>query len=549
LKNNVIKSTLVTLTILAIAACNNTIPNNSRLISVENFSELEHEYFSLQNRVAVPEDKNYFSLKAITLSYLERKIISWLTPTVKGPQLVKELAFAMFKYPELLEQYLINNPDIFNQINLIQQVIDRKNIDPAFAAFLDRLATFGEFQINNNYTTSFQSASSVAMDSDGDYIITWNSYTQDGDRYALYARRYGSSGAPLGSEFQVNTFTTNNQAGGSVAMDSDGDFVIAWQSRVQDGYNYGIFARRYNSAGDPVGSEFQVNVNGDGSQRDPAIAMDNAGGFVIAWNGYRQDDTYGVFARRYDSSGTPAGSEFRVNYDTTGYQLNPSIAMDDAGDFVVSWANYESNGVIYTSGKIFGLRFDSSGATIGSEFQIDSNNAGISRYPDIAMDNAGDFVVSWFNVDQDGGGGGSGVFSSGAGIYAQRYSSTGATVGTEFRVNSFTASAQIVPRVAMDSDGDFNITWTSYDQDGDMAGVYAQRYTSTGATVGTEFRVNTYTTFSQTYSIIAMDSDGDFIIAWSSGEYYGGSGQDGDYYGVYAKRYNNQGLIKPVNNN
>ena len=52
----------------------------------------------------------------------------------------------------------------------------------------------------------------------------------------------------------------------------------------------------------------------------------------------------------------------------------------------------------------------------------------------------------------------------------------------EFRVNDTTAGDQILPDVAMDAAGDFVITWTSYGQDGDAASqsnVYAKRYAST----------------------------------------------------------------------
>ncbi|MFK7904782.1 MAG: IPTL-CTERM sorting domain-containing protein [Chitinophagales bacterium] len=43
----------------------------------------------------------------------------------------------------------------------------------------------------------------------------------------------------------VNTETSSSQSSPSVGMDSDGDFVIAWESYVQDGDNYGVYAQRY----------------------------------------------------------------------------------------------------------------------------------------------------------------------------------------------------------------------------------------------------------------------------------------------------------------
>ena len=42
---------------------------------------------------------------------------------------------------------------------------------------------------------------------------------------------YIQSVRPLGSEFLVNTITTNPQALPSIGMDSNGDFTIAWAKR------------------------------------------------------------------------------------------------------------------------------------------------------------------------------------------------------------------------------------------------------------------------------------------------------------------------------
>ncbi len=73
------------------------------------------------------------------------------------------------------------------------------------------------------------------------------------------------------------------------------------------------------------------------------MAVDSAGDFVVAWTDSSGADgsSYGVFAQRYNASGTPAGSEFQVNTYTAGNQTLPSAAMDSAGDLVVVW---ESNG-------------------------------------------------------------------------------------------------------------------------------------------------------------------------------------------------------------
>ena len=87
-------------------------------------------------------------------------------------------------------------------------------------------------------------------------------------------------------------------------------------------------------------------------------------------------------------------------------------------------------------------------------------------------------------------------------------------LGSEFRVNAFTTSSQFDTTVGMDADGDFVVAWHSYGQDGSSRGVYAQRYNAAGVAQASEFRVNTYTTGGQNYPTVAMDADGDDVPAW-----------------------------------
>ncbi|MEO1076243.1 MAG: flagellar hook associated protein, partial [Bacteroidota bacterium] len=122
---------------------------------------------------------------------------------------------------------------------------------------------------------------------------------------------------PIGPEFQVNTATAGNQRNPAVAVAPDGDFVIAWSSRGQDGSGTGIYAQRYTAEGTPAGAEFQVNTSTLNDQVVPSVGIDEDGDFVIAWASYLQDgDGYGIYAQRYAADGLPQGSEFQVNIAT-----------------------------------------------------------------------------------------------------------------------------------------------------------------------------------------------------------------------------------------
>ncbi len=387
-----------------------------------------------------------------------------------------------------------------------------------------------EFRVNN-YTQSSQGSSSIAIDADGDFVVTWESYGQDGSGDGIYAQRYSAAGVAQGGESLVNTTTTNNQRRPSIAMDADGDFIVTWESSGQDGSFYGVYAQRYNAAGVAQGGEFRVNTTIANDQESPAIGMDADGDFVVTWESVGQDGpSDGIYAQRYNAAGVAQGVEFRVNTTTVDSQANPSIAMDADGDFVVTW---ESSGQDGNFVGVYAQCYNAAGVAKGGEFRVNTTIANDQESPAIGMDADGDFVVTWESNGQDG---------SSDGVYAQRYNVAGVAQGVEFRVNTFTASDQSDPAISMDADGDFVVTWTSLGQDGSFSnGAYAQRYSAAGVTQGGEFRVNTLTTNSQSEPSIAMDADGDFVVAWTS------LGQDGSSEGIYAQQYQSDAPVQLTN--
>ena len=121
---------------------------------------------------------------------------------------------------------------------------------------------------------------------------------------------YEASGAPVGPELIVNTYDLSTQADPSVAALKNGGFVVTWHSNQQDeittvgGTNAGIFGQRFDSDGNTIGSEFQINAFVVGNQQLSSVAALDDGGFVVAWDDSAQDGSlYGIFSQRFDSNG------------------------------------------------------------------------------------------------------------------------------------------------------------------------------------------------------------------------------------------------------
>ena len=159
----------------------------------------------------------------------------------------------------------------------------------------------GEFQVNT-YTTNSQESQSIAVDSEGNFVIAWSSYTQDGSSDGIYAQRFSSTGDKPGSEFRVNSETDEDQWGPSVGMDADGDFVIAWAS--EDSSDYGIYAQRYTASGDTQTGEFRLNSD-ESDYSNPSVGMDPDGNYIIAWESNIDGNSYGysVSAKRFNAAG------------------------------------------------------------------------------------------------------------------------------------------------------------------------------------------------------------------------------------------------------
>jgi len=335
-----------------------------------------------------------------------------------------------------------------------------------------------------------------------------------------FARPVFAQCYPAGSEFQVNTYIQNAQGYPSVAGLSGGGFVVTWHSNGQDVSNYGIYGQLFDSSGTKVGSEFRVNSYTTNNQVYPSVAGLSGGGFVVTWHSNGQDvSNFDVYGQLFESSGTKVGSEFGVNSYTTDNQVSPSVAGLAGCRFVVTWISYGQDG---SAEGVYGQLFESSGTKVGSEFRVNSYTTSIQSNPLVAGLAGCRFVVTWISYGQDG---------SAEGIYGQVFDCSGTKVGSEFRVNSYTTYNQVYPSVAGLSGGGFVVTWHSYGQDGSNYGVYGQLFDSSGTKVGSEFGVNSYTTNNQGNSSVAGLSGGGFVVAWES------DGQDGSGFGVYGQRF------------
>ncbi len=368
-----------------------------------------------------------------------------------------------------------------------------------------------EFQINT-YTTSDQIEPAVTSLSDGGFFVTWQSNGQDGDSYGIFGQRYDASGNTVGSEFQVNTTTSNSQEFSTGVGLSDGGFLIAWTSNLQDGAGYGVYAQRYDSNSTKVGNEFRINTYTNDNQDRVSLTQLTNGNVVATWDSEGQDGSGdGVFAQIFDlNNDTPQklGSEFQVNTYTSGDQNSSpipaqSVAALSNGDFVVAWDSDGQDG----SGKgAFAQIFSSDGTKKGSEFQVNTGTQNNQEHPTVSAFDNGGFIIGFMSYGQDG------ESSAYTNSYAQRFDNAGNKIGGQFILTDNTSQYQHMPVVTALDNGKFVATWQA--QYTLQYKVYNRIFDENNVAAGGDTMVNTSTSGMQAHGDTAALSGGGFVTTW-----------------------------------
>ena len=287
--------------------------------------------------------------------------------------------------------------------------------------YAGRKPVTGEIQVPSS-VVGIQRLPRVAVDGAGNFVVVWEGQTNSapGSVADIVARRFDKTGKPLGKSYLVNTHVLGFQTDAAVAMRPDGQHVVVWKSFRQDGPTGSIYARRFDAQGRPLGGEIRINQSSIPSfVASTAVAMRPDGSFVVAWDRCNSADFpagCSVLLRRYDASGRPRSNETRVSFEDTDRHVSPEVAFAGNGSFAVTWNLCQSDAQGLNRGCRIATRFyDRQGRPYSHVPIVDSTINLLS--PAITALGDDEFLVAWFSQVCD-------TVSCGAGpggVFAQRY--------------------------------------------------------------------------------------------------------------------------------
>ena len=377
-------------------------------------------------------------------------------------------------------------------VNYIKIITDAKKEATVVKSALDNFSGF-----NSSLETPV-----IATNSSGTSIVAWvddKTGTKD-----VYAMRMDASGKPLGLPFQVNTTNSDSQNLPSVAINDNGEFIIAWTTKGQDGDGYGVYARRYNREGAYQGNEFKVNTSTARDQWIPAVAITNNGGSVVVWQSFGQDGNgYGIAGQRFDNKGNTLGPEFLINNNPYGAQEFPEVAMDSVGNFVVVWQSNQNNQGNPRYTDIYARKFKRDGFSETPELLV-STSIGENKYPSVAINDKNNFVVSWNAKEPE---------NDKYDIYARSYVNS-KPFGDILKVSKSNKPDLLSkPTVAIDKEGAFKIAWTTELANKLFGGLYLRAYNNSTQEVGTEEKLSS-TGNTVLQPDMSSDKNGKIFVVW-----------------------------------
>ncbi len=229
----------------------------------------------------------------------------------------------------------------------------------------------------------------------------------------------------------------------ALAMDDAGSFVVVWNSSGN------VTAEVYNPQGPALGGPIAVATGASSA----AVAMDPASGaFVVAWA-----DSNGVSAQLFQSNGTPQGAAIAVAVNATvpnggtgsdTQAFSPVVGVDAASDFAVAYkeATTPVNGGITgpTTTAVLASQFDVGLPPV--PIQVSSpNDAATPGNLALAMNATGSFVVSW---DQS-----SGTPAVAAGVEARLFTPTDLAITNSDGVAAYVPGQSVTYSITVTNPG------------------------------------------------------------------------------------------------
>ena len=394
-----------------------------------------------------------------------------------------------------------------------------------------------DFRVNSDTGYVNDWGSRLAFDKYGNFVVVWNDRGPNSENRQIYFQCFDSLANRVGDRVLVSDSTNHRNSEPCIAMHPSGRFVVCWTNFINIGCAdpklcrlFDVWVQGFDSEGRPAWPRQQVDVDRPESalvEWMPSIAMDKNGNFIVVWATQNPDQTRDIYAQRFSSAGERIGSNFEVREAPLSSQF-PDVAFNSLGYFFIGWQGYTyCPGITYE--YVLARIFNPAGEPITPELLIASrcahNKWKGGNVPAIASNSQNNFVVAFNGFDTLG------TYPNNA-IVVQTFDTLGNPVDTATVGSDAIDLGDILfqPRIAVDSADGYVIVWPDL-RNYTSWNLWAQRFNSSGQPQGANYRINMTPGTVYTYYMEDVAIHGNTVgISWADNRDYSHNKAD-----IYAK--------------
>lgn len=385
------------------------------------------------------------------------------------------------------------------------------------------LSAPGEDGIAICVASNVQYRPSIAPAGGGSSVIVWQDYrngTAD-----IYAQKINAAGSAFWTSDGLPVCTADgSQYYPTATSDGAGGAIITWyDSRAGE---YDIYAQRVSSSGSTLWTSGGVPIcSANGSQENPQIASDGAGGAIIVWRDMRNGN-YDLYAQRVNANGNCSWSSNGIPLcDAPNSQYQPAM-ISCSGGVMLAWPDERSGNLDIYAQK---LLLNGNGDWTSNGVALCTNTSK-QNHVQLTSDGAGGAIVVWRDKRP-------GLTYD---IYTQRVDANGSIRWTNDGVAVCTAdNDQNSPTIITDGAGGAIMAWE--DERVFDFNIYAQKVDANGNLNWTGNGIAICSANSSQYNPRAVtDGAGGAIIGWE--DYRSGN------WDIYSQRVNGGGSIQWTSN-
>ncbi len=234
-----------------------------------------------------------------------------------------------------------------------------------------------EFRISRE-TKDDQRTPAVALFDNGRFIITWVQEEGGDDDQILYATFDDQGNQELNSDQLASTNDNRQYETPVVAINNTTQTaVIAFVKDPGTG-TPDLELAKIGSNG--LVDTVKLNVHSHGFLARPAIAMNDNGAIVVAWQEGFLDNA--MYFKRLDANLDQIGSDTEYFQSFDKYQSSPSIALDASGNIVVAW---DSIPAFTSDSDVYVRHFNAAGVAISDPQRINVSSHRLQSNPQIVL--------------------------------------------------------------------------------------------------------------------------------------------------------------------